>query len=808
MSSGANETIDRISKGFKVAGFILTLFFFLSSLYLLLYHHLSKVSLQTQNNAPFQSPIYYALLIELIFIFASITFAAFISGTFKVFGTALLVSVGLGLLIAVPYGFNSSLQTDVAFFFFIGCVWLAYHSSKDWSFKDPIFKPNILIINMVVSFLILNLLMGFSLSLLNSVPFIPFLPLSGRPADKIALISELSLLLGATLASLKPGYRTWKPLIDVFLPSVVVSLAAAISFVEFWGRINYLLFLLIAVGLLNLLSIVRRELGLVPASMALAISGFIAYEGIKSILASSPMAFYLFSPLPLAYLFIVGINPPKAFDPYELLRNAQTALFSGDIERAIVEGNTATAYGYINVFRKYGIPEAYILINSLLNGYYNTVLWMMDNLIIDYRQLDADDLRRVSDFIMNNNVLPSSAGELLEALAAKDKNYAEMFARYILSTGVNDIRAQKARQVLARLHGKRQRKSRLQQQIKAPPLDQWNPELWVGRELYGYKVTKVLGIGGTSYVLEGTRGNERYAIKVAKLSSAQKDLTRASLNTFVDLSKEYSKLQDLSENSDAIVRIYGAFIDVNTIKSIESGETYYYLSSPPAIVMELMEGGTLNDLIKRSEILFSQYWPEAVKLIFLRIAYALEFIHNPKLSGISVGYVHLDVKPQNIFFKIPPGNLGEEVLENLKQGKTTVKLGDLGSARRIGEKFFEYTPQYCSIDQVEAMITGKGAQPSMDVYAFGSSLYTALTGTIYNTLEVIKLMDNAVDRLITGSGDALELINKAKAIYVNEYGKNLGNVPEGFRQVILATTHPDPAKRPSMREVIEMLKKI
>ncbi|WP_246263809.1 hypothetical protein [Metallosphaera tengchongensis] len=63
-------------------------------------------------------------------------------------------------------------------------------------------------------------------------------------------------------------------------------------------------------------------------------------------------------------------------------------------------------------------------------------------------------------------------------------------------------------------------------------------------------------------------------------------------------------------------------------------------------------------------------------------------------------------------------------------------------------------------------------------------------------------------KIVTGSGRAMELIKRAKAIYVNEYGRILGSVSQGFRQVILTTTDPDPAKRPSIRKVMGMLEKI
>lgn len=73
----------------------------------------------------------------------------------------------------------------------------------------------------------------------------------------------------------------------------------------------------------------------------------------------------------------------------------------------------------------------------------------------------------------------------------------------------------------------------------------------------------------------------------------------------------------------------------------------------PAIVMELMTGGTAEDLVKKEAVFLSSNWPSVVRIIFMSTARALSVVHREN-------YVHLDVKPRNIFSVNRQGTLVEK----------------------------------------------------------------------------------------------------------------------------------------------------
>ena len=275
----------------------------------------------------------------------------------------------------------------------------------------------------------------------------------------------------------------------------------------------------------------------------------------------------------------------------------------------------------------------------------------------------------------------------------------------------------------------------------------FSPEQWLGYVLYGYEVKKIIGNGGMGYVLLVEKNTRKYAMKIMKKEY-----------NFTEMLYEVAKMQEISKGSKYVVRILSSFIDENWTD---------YFSSPPAIIMEYMEGGDLRKILIEEEyqsLRHSVRWPEIVSLIYSKVSDGIIHMHKE-------GYVHCDIKPSNILFSSKLQKYGEDAETDILTERSVPKLSDLGSAVKFGVPVIHYTPYYAHPLQR----FGYRADYSMDVYSFTVSLYVTLT----NNFPFPEWLERELEDAVTDSSKREQAL---KDFYNAE--PRMDYVPDEYRELI------------------------
>lgn len=308
-------------------------------------------------------------------------------------------------------------------------------------------------------------------------------------------------------------------------------------------------------------------------------------------------------------------------------------------------------------------------------------------------------------------------------------------------------------------------------------LTKWDPKVWVGKMLYVYKILDVIGEGGNGYVLKGEYNGKEVAVKVLKLDRGDAG------EYFKDLIKESSNLVTISSNPK-VVKIYSVYVNEQVIEDILKGNLKLYETFPPMIAMELMKGGTLADILLDDPFYYSSKWEKTVYRAIKDVVEALSFIH-------SQGYVHMDVKPQNIF-------LTERPSQPYELDKVEFKLGDLGSAVRINGKISQLTPLYSPPEVYDGV-----AKPYIDVFALGMTMYVLLTRK--DDRPDLNEMNEAFDCYVNNDVNCVKAKVSASKSKLSSWDPN---VPGAVKPLIRSMLSPDPLKRPTAKEVVEYLNRI
>jgi len=206
-----------------------------------------------------------------------------------------------------------------------------------------------------------------------------------------------------------------------------------------------------------------------------------------------------------------------------------------------------------------------------------------------------------------------------------------------------------------------------------------------GDVIGNYRLGERLGEGGmgTVYRVEHTVLGRQYALKVLRPKVVERETTAA---------------QRFVREARAAARVrHPHIVDVFDFGHFPDGRPYF--------VMELCEGESLIDLVRRSPL-----QPAQVVTVARQIATALAAVHDH-------GVIHADVTPSNVLVTAT--------------NPLHVKLVDFGLAAIAGEVFYEEetdfvlgTPQYISPEQLHGM----PATDRSDQYGLGCVLFELVTG--------------------------------------------------------------------------------
>jgi eukaryotic-like serine/threonine-protein kinase len=253
----------------------------------------------------------------------------------------------------------------------------------------------------------------------------------------------------------------------------------------------------------------------------------------------------------------------------------------------------------------------------------------------------------------------------------------------------------------------------------------------------GRVVLKTIG-GGNRYEVCLVWDESLLALGVAKVLRPDQATEEKALR---DLMREVEALESLAH--PVLVRSFGAILD----------------GPRPHVLIEHLEGPSLRRLIRRDGAIgLEQLLPLAV-----HVAGALQYMANS-------GYVHLDVKPDNIVMGVPPRLIDLSIARTLERAAKTD--GPIG------------TDPYMPPEQCVGESRGTRIGPAADAWGLGATLFHAVSGE---------------KPFPTGAGDE-------RFPQLEQDPRELSpQVPGALRALIAELLDRDPTRRPSCSEVVERL---
>jgi eukaryotic-like serine/threonine-protein kinase len=260
----------------------------------------------------------------------------------------------------------------------------------------------------------------------------------------------------------------------------------------------------------------------------------------------------------------------------------------------------------------------------------------------------------------------------------------------------------------------------------------------------GRTTLKAIG-GGNRYEVYLVWDERLHAICVAKLIRPDQVEDPEALD---DLRQEAAMLAHLAH--PVIVRSFDA---------VDQGPY-------PHLLLEHLEGPSLRRLIKRGGALpLTQLLPLA-----LHVSGALHYLH-------AEGFLHLDVKPDNIIMSVPPRLIDLSILRSLERAERL--------KRPVGTDAY-MSPEQCAPDRFQGQVG-----PASDVWGLGATLFHAVSGSKPFPRE---------------KGDRDNEDSEVRFPQLVQPPVDLpGHLPEGLATLISQMLGGDPGERPSAAEVAARL---
>lgn len=285
------------------------------------------------------------------------------------------------------------------------------------------------------------------------------------------------------------------------------------------------------------------------------------------------------------------------------------------------------------------------------------------------------------------------------------------------------------------------------------------PHADIGMVLGSYRVLEVLGEGGMGlvYLAEHIRLGRKVAIKRLKDRLAAKP----------------ESVKQFFEEARAVNRINHPHIVDITDFVVEENAAYY--------LMEYLQGETLADLIRREKVLP----PRRAVHIVTQVCRALEAAHG-------AGFVHLDIKPSNIFLIDKNGDPDTVKLLDFGTAQLTQTLGSSSPSQSLRKSgmFTLGTPVYMSPEQA----SGDEVDIRSDLYSLGAVLYEALAG------QPPFVAQSAPEYIYKHMSVTPKRVTQVKGIPYK--------IPRHCAKAVMACLEKDPAARPqSASDLAELLQR-